>query len=183
MRKNIICCFILLALVGCKNDHQEWNPVYENTSFNYLDTEINRTISIIEEASSETLKGNEESLQGKLLQAKKRLLEIKDYYVPLTIVRQKIYDAERFYKLEDFEKSEKLLNDSKSILKTVDSEVENQVFDKVILELETMIDAVILSLDDKSASTTYNNMKTLGEHINLMLEKGDLVLSGIEFSK
>jgi hypothetical protein len=26
-------------------------------------------------------------------------------------------------------------------------------------------------------------MKTLGEHVNLMLSRGDLVLSGIEFDK
>ena len=52
----------------------------------------------------------------------------------------------------------------------------------MILELESMIDEAILSLDDKSGSATYSKMKTLGEHINLMLEKGDLVLSGIEFS-
>ena len=183
MRKNIIFGFILLALIGCKKETQEWNPIFENTSFNYLNTEIERSISIIDEASSETLKDNRESLQGKLHQVKSRLLEIKDYYIPLTTVRQKIYDAERFYKLEDIKKSEKLLNDSKSILKTVDSAAKNQVFDKVTLQLESMIDEVILSLDDKSGSITYSKMKTLGEHINLILEKGDLVLSGIEFTK
>ena len=183
MRKNIILCFILLTLIGCKKENQEWNPVFENTSFNYLYTEIDRSILIIDEASSDTLKDNEESLQEKLHQAKSTLLELKDYYIPLTIVRQKIYDAERFYKLKDIKKSENLLSDSKSIIKTIDTATKNQVFDKVILDLESMIDAVILSLDDKSGSTTYGKMKTLGEHINLMLEKGDLVLSGIEFNK
>jgi hypothetical protein len=183
MRKNIIFGFILLALIGCQKEDREWNPIFENTGFNYLNTEIDRSISIIDEASSENLKDTGESLQEKLHQVKNRLLELKDYYVPLTSVRQKIYDAERFYKLKNIKKSENLLNESKSILKTVDSAAENQVFDKVILELESMIDKVILSLDDKSGSTTYNNMKALGEHINLMLEKGDLVLSGIEFNK
>jgi hypothetical protein len=182
MRKNIILAFILLALIGCKKESQEWNPIFENTSFNYLSTEIERTITIIDDASSDTPEDNGESLQEKLHQAKGRLLEIKDYYIPVTTVRHKIYDAERYYKLKDRKKAENLLNDSKSILKTVDSAAGNQVFDKVILELESMIDAVILSLDDKSGSATYNKMKTLGEHINLMLEKGDLVLSGIEFS-
>ncbi len=179
----IISGFILLSLIGCNKENQEWNPIFENTSFNYLNTEIERSISIIDEASSESLKENGDAVQEKLHQAKSRLLELKDYYVPLTTVRHKIYDAERFYKLNNIKKSESLLNDSKSILKTVDSAAENQVFDKVILELESMIDAAILSLDDKSGSTTYDKMKTLGEHINLMLEKGDLVLSGIEFNK
>jgi hypothetical protein len=46
-----------------------------------------------------------------------------------------------------------------------------------------MINEVIISLDEDSKLNTYNKMKTLGEHINLMLYRGDLVLSGIEFDK
>ena len=184
MQKKIIIGFIFLVfMTGCQKESQEWNPIFENTSFDYLNTEIERSISIIDEASSETLKDNDEALQEKLRQAKSRLLELKGYYLPLTTIRHKIYDAERFYKLKDIKKTENLLNDSKSILKTVDSAAKNQEFDKVILELESMIDKTILSLDDKPGSTTYNNMKTLGEHINLMLAKGDLVLSGVEFSR
>jgi hypothetical protein len=184
MQKKIILGFILLAfMTGCQKESQEWNPIFENTSFDYLYTEIERSISIIDEASSETLKGNEGAINEKLNQAKNSLLEIKGYYLPLTTVRHKIYDAERFLKLKEIKKTENLLTDSKSILKSIDSAAKNQVFDKVILELESMIDKTILSLDDKSKSTTYNNMKTLGEHINLMLSKGDLVLSGVEFSR
>ena len=182
MRKNIFLGFILLALIGCQKEDQEWNPIFEKTSFNYLYTEIDRSISLIDEASSVTQKDTEDSLREKLNQAKSSLLEIKSYYLPLTTIRHKIYDAERYLKLNDVKKSEKLLNDSKSILKTVDSAAKNQVFDKVILDLESMIDKVILSLDDKSRSATYNNMKTLGEHINIMLEKGALVLSGVDFA-
>jgi len=46
-----------------------------------------------------------------------------------------------------------------------------------------MINEVSTSLDEDSKLNTYNKMKTLGEHINLMLYRGDLVLSGIEFYK
>jgi hypothetical protein len=38
-------------------------------------------------------------------------------------------------------------------------------------------------LDEDSKLNTYKEMKTLGGHINLMLYRGDLVLSGIEFDK
>jgi hypothetical protein len=57
------------------------------------------------------------------------------------------------------------------------------MFDKVILDLNSMINEVIITLDEGSKLNTYNKMKTLGEHINLMLYRGDLVLSGIEFDK
>jgi hypothetical protein len=59
----------------------------------------------------------------------------------------------------------------------------NKVFDKLILDLKSMINEVITSLDEDSKLNAYNKMKILGEHVNLMLYKGDLVLSGIEFDK
>jgi len=183
MLKKILPVLMLLTLIGCQKENREWNPLFEDTGFDYLHTEIDRSLSIIDEAYSEAGKDNSESVRKKLYQVRKRLLEIKDYYIPFTTVRQKIYDAERFFKLKNIKKSEKLLSDSKFTLRKIDLVTENEVFDKVILELESMIDEVILSLDDNSELNTYNKMKTLGEHINLMLSRGDLVLSGIEFNK
>jgi hypothetical protein len=138
---------------------------------------------LIDDAYSEANKKKEESIQEKLYQVRNRLLKIKDYFIPLTTVRQKIYDAERYFKLNNIKKSEKLLNDSKSIIRSLDLTTKNKVFDKVILDLNSIINEVIISLDEDSKLNTYNKMKTLGEHINLMLYRGDLVLSGIEFDK
>ena len=183
MLKKILSGIILLTLIGCQKESSEWNPVFEYTGFDFFYTELDRSLSVIEEASSDAESGNMEAVQEKLHQVRNRLLEMKDYYVPLTTVRQKIYDAERFFKLGNLKESATLLNDSKSILKTSDLTANNKVFDKVVLELESMIDEVILSLDDHSEPNTYNKMKTLGEHINLMLSKGDLVLSGVEFER
>jgi len=59
----------------------------------------------------------------------------------------------------------------------------SESFDKVILDLNSMINEVILTFDEKSTPNTYDKMKILGEHINLMLFRGDLVLSGIKFEK
>jgi len=56
-------------------------------------------------------------------------------------------------------------------------------FDKVILDVNSMINEVISTFDEKSTPNTHNKMKNLGEHINLMLSRGDLVLSGTEFEK
>lgn len=120
MLKKILCCLVFLSLISCQKESREWNPVFEDTSFEYLHTEIDRSLSLIDETSREVEKNNAEPVQKKLNQVRSRLLEIKDYYIPLTTVRQKIYDAERFYKLKDIKKSEKLLNNSKRLLKTVD---------------------------------------------------------------
>ncbi len=182
MLKKVLLIILLLVFTGCEKENTEWNPVFEDTGFDYFYTEIDRSLSIIDELSAGTENSDSVLMQAKLSQVKGRMLEIKDYYIPLTTIRQKIYDAERFYKLKNSQKSEKLLSDSKSILKTIDLATENRVFDKVVRELESMIDKVILSLDDPSGSSTYSNMKILGEHINMMLARGDMVLSGVEFS-
>lgn len=183
MLKKYLLTFILLILLGCQQEKYEWNPIFEETHFDYFKTNIERSLSLIDEVRSEANKNKEESIQEKLYQAKKRLLEIKDYYVPLTTVRQKIYDAERYFKLNNTEKSEKLLKDSKSIITSLDLMTKNNVFDKTILDLNSMINEVLTSLDDDSKINIYNKIKILGEHVNLMLYRGDLVLSGIEFDK
>ena len=181
MLKKMIFVFVLLTMVGCQQESREWNPIFENTGFDYFYKNIDRSLALIDAAGVEAEKENSEAVQQNLNQAKKWLLEIKDYYVPLTTIRQKIYDAERFYKLRNGQTAEGLLNDSKDILKSMDSAASNKAFDGVVLKLETMIDDAILSLDDDSEESTYSKMKTLGEHINLMLSRGDLVLSGVGF--
>ena len=183
MLKKYLSAFILLALFGCQQEKYEWNPIFEETNFDYLKTNIERSLSLIDDACSEANKNKAGSVQEKLSRAKNRLLQIKDYYVPLTTVRQKIYDAERYLKLNNIKKTEKLLKDSKSIITSLDLTTRNKVFDEVILDLNSKIDKVINSLDEDSKLDTYNKMKTLGEHLNLMLSRGGLVLSGIEFDK
>jgi hypothetical protein len=183
MFKKYLSVFILLILFGCQQEKYEWNPIFEETDFGYFKTNIERSLSLIDDAYSEAKKNEEESIQEKLYKAKNRLLEIKDYYVPLTTVRQKIYDAERYFKLNNTKNLRKLLKDSKSIITSLDLTTKNKVFDKVILDLNSMINEVITSSDEESKLNTYNKFKALGEHVNLMLYRGDLVLSGIEFDK
>ena len=181
MSKLKLSLFILLILFGCRQDKQEWNPIFEETGFNYFNTTLERSLSLIEDAYSETGETQRELLQEKLTRVKHSLLEIKDYYVPLTVVRQKIYDAGRSYKLNDVKQAEKLLADSTAILSSLDVTTKSETFDKVILNLNSMIDAVISSFNEGSKSDTFSKMKLLGERVNLMLFRGDLVLSGIEF--
>ena len=76
-----------------------------------------------------------------------------------------------------------MLEDSKSILKSLDLTTKSESFDSVILDLNSMINEAISTFDEGSTRNTYNKMKILGEHVNLMLYRGDLVLSGIEFEK
>ena len=183
MFKKIFLALIVFVLLGCQQKSQEWNPIFEDTNFDYLKTNIERSLSLIDDAYTELKFDKEASIQEQLLKAKNRLIELKDYYVPLTTIRQKIYDAERYFKLNDIKKSAELLKNAKSIIESLEVKTQNKVFDKVMLDLNSMIDEVIISLDEDSKRDTYNRMKTLGEHLNLMLYRGDLILSEIEFEE
>lgn len=184
MLKKIVIISILLVLLGCQQDDTAvWNPIFEETNFEYINTSIERSLALMDEAYSEAIKTDQSLIQEKLAQSKERLLEIKDYYVPLTTVRQKIYDAERYFKLNKIKKSEKLLEDSKTILSSLKVTTKNEGFDKVVLELTSMINEVISTFYEDSKTNTYDKMKKAGEHINLMLFKGELVLSGVKFEK
>ncbi len=183
MIKKLLLAFILLILAGCPQEKFEWNPIFEETHFDYINTEVERSLALINNALIQVEVNNQPPVRHDLSKARNRLLEIKNYYIPLTTVRQKIYDAERYFKLKNIKKTNELLKNSQSIVASLDSLTKNTVFDKVILELNAMINEVIASLDDDSTFNTYNKMKTLGEHVNLMLYRGDLILSGIEFNK
>ena len=183
MLKKFLLVFTLLMLFGCRQEKHEWNPLFEETNFDYFKTSIEKSLLLIDDAYSEANRNKQQSVQEKIVQARYRLLEIKDYYIPLTTVRQKIYDAERYYKLNNLKKSEKLLEDSKSIIKSLDSATKSEGFDKVILDLNSMINEVISTFDEGSTLDACDRIKRLGEHVNLMLYRGDLVLSGIEFEK
>lgn len=184
MSKKILLILILLISIGCDNEKakQEWNPIFEETHFEYLETNINRSLSLINDLYEEA-DNDRKITPEKLHQTKNRLLELKDYYIPLTTIRQKIYDAERYFKLNDMKKSRTLLNDSKSIIISLELKTRNKVFDKVILDLNAVVNEAVASLDNDDRLDTYNKMKRLGEHVNLMLYRGDLILSGVEFDE
>ena len=183
MAKNIPVALFFIIALGCGQNTAEWNPIFENTNFDYLKRYVEQSLQVVGELDETTRDIAQTADQEKLAQVRKKLLELKDYYIPLTTIRQKIYDAERYYKLNQIKPSEKLLNEAKAIMTSLDALTESAVFDTVIADLDSMIDSVVASLDDRSKETTYHKLKALGQHINLMLEKGELVLSGVAFDK
>lgn len=182
MLKRLVLILMVLIVSGCEKESKEWNPIFEATHFEYLESTILRSLSLIDEVT-EDIDRDQKITPEKLHQVKKRLLELKDYYIPLTTIRQKIYDAERHFKLRDNKKTRALLNDSKSIIMSLELNTKNKVFDQVMLDLKAMVNQGIASLDNDERLDTYEKMRKLGEHVNLMLYKGDLILSGVEFDK
>ena len=66
MIKKILLSCLLFILIGCQKENSEWNPIFEDTSYDYFYTEIDRSISIIDEVSSEVGKEDNETILNKL---------------------------------------------------------------------------------------------------------------------
>ncbi len=181
MVRHILIFLVFLAIVGCGQNTHEWNPIFEDTHFEYLNDHIRRSLSLLNTACVDVDEATATCNRDSLDKVRSQLLDIQDYYLPLTDIRQKLYDAERYVKLGDSKRAEKLLRNCKTIIAPFDLKTRSKVFDQVMLKLDRKVDEAVASLDENNKANTYEKMKALGEHINLMLYKGDLVLSGIEF--
>nr|WP_319492992.1 hypothetical protein [uncultured Desulfobacter sp.] len=179
MFKKLLITFVLLMLSGCQPQERDWNPIFKDTHFNYFNTRIEESLALVDELAVSP----EESRQEKLALIRQQLLKLKDYYVPVTTLRQEVYDAERYLKIKDIGKAKELLRRGRSTVTSLLGNTDKSVFDKVVLDLTAMIDETLFSLDHKDVDTAYARLKALGAHVNQMLYKGELVLSGTEFEK
>uniref|UniRef100_UPI0006CFEEBB hypothetical protein n=1 Tax=Desulfosarcina cetonica TaxID=90730 RepID=UPI0006CFEEBB len=178
MLRNCLWVLLVVILSGCGQEPQEWNPVFEATNFDAIKTEVDRSLALMDAAYGEATQTDAIDMLEKIDQARQRLLALKDYYLPLTTVRQTIYDAERYLKLDRRDKARQLIEKAQGIVASLGMVTQNAVFDKIVIELKTMLDEVVAAMNRTSTSDSYQKIKLLGEHVNLMLVKGDLVLSG-----
>ncbi|MFH1981795.1 MAG: hypothetical protein ABIL58_08120 [Pseudomonadota bacterium] len=108
-------------------------------------------------------------------------MAIKDYYLPLTAVRQFAYDAERRVNLKQPAKAKALIEKSKTALLPLERFSGQEQVALTVKELQAMIEDCALSMDHAPADTN-DKLRILGEKVNLMLTKGDLILSGVVFN-
>ena len=106
MKKGIFI-FISGIVIGILLSHlmpgtvsKKWIPVLEDTSFTYLDDSIDYIISDINEAGKELEDGDAADVKNSLEHTMRDILKLKQYYIPMTSVRQYVYDSERLFMLD-----------------------------------------------------------------------------------
>ena len=176
----IIAISALLLFTWCQSKDEPWIPVLEDTRFNYLDTSVTKVLKILENTTNQLTKDDYKSANQSLLNAENALLILKDYYIPLTEIRQLIYDADRIYYLKRIAESKTKLEEARVLLQKINQQAISQSLNEPIMEVIQMIDDCILTLD-KNFPESIAKLKNLGHKINLMIFKGDLILSGIQF--
>lgn len=172
---------MLLMMSACSQEPAVWNPVVEQTHFDYLGTAVSRAISDIDAATAAGEAGDRTAGDAALQRARWELMAIKNYFLPLTAVRQFAYDAERRVNLKQPAKAKTLIENAKTALLPLEQFAGQEQVALTVEELRAMMEECALSMDHAPAETNAK-LKTLGEKVNLMLYKGDLILSGVVFN-
>lgn len=182
--RMIGACLVLLSLLGCQQRHQEetsWNPVLEPTDFIYLDDTLARGLEQIELTQEHIHAGDRDATRQNLLACRRSLLELRHYFVPLTQVRQLVYDAGRLYALHRVDAARANLLQAGKVMAEVGNSADGPL-QKTTGEVEIMIDRLLLALD-QSPGDVPELLESLGHKINMLALKGDLVLAGVRFAE
>ncbi len=177
----LIVFFVLTVIVAVsvlnRKETKPWIPALKETTFHYLDDRVVKASELtnnllINAKGNSLIRSDAEAIAG-------ILTELHAYYIPLTEVRELVYDSDRCYFLGKIGlANDKLSSARKLVLKMVRKETPG--VNKTLEGLIMMLDNQIVALRDSSTAVSYN-FKELGNRVNLMLLKGELILSDNHF--
>ncbi|GAB4362812.1 MAG: hypothetical protein Kow0042_00140 [Calditrichia bacterium] len=171
--------FLFMNCERFQKNRQPWIPVFEDTHFTYLQTQSQKIQDAMDAIEQSIQSGSSEQAELSLAEARKFIQHLQHYYIPMTEVRQLIYDADRLYYLKRIEDARDKLQQAKSILLQI-SNPESPGLDRSLSEVVEMIDQLIFVMLNDPLQVP-EKFQTLGRRTNIMLLKGDLILSESEF--
>jgi hypothetical protein len=185
---------MVLFLVSCQNDFPErggWTPAIEDTGFEYLNVSGERILMALQTGRGRLVDGNSSEAMASIVEAEDAVHVLLGFDVPMTEVRQLIYDAGRLHALKRLNDSLNHLHRSAGILDQIEKHWNTPV-QHAIRELRFMISDLRILLEEENGATIANTQvelsrkvaakfRELGEKINLLTLKSDLVLSGADY--
>jgi hypothetical protein len=186
----------LLMLAGCQDPTIErgaWVPALEDTGFSYLKTSSERLQTSLSELQSDLGQGKLEEARQEIENAQKHIRALVYYDIPITEVRQLVYDAGRLHALNRHEAMLAHLNRANHLLGEIETHG-NASLHKALQEPRVMIEKLRETLEQErqTAPTKYQvelsrsaaaQFSDLGHKVNIMAIKGDLILSGVDFNQ
>jgi hypothetical protein len=174
---------LLVGMVSACEPSQKapepWIPVLEDTDYRYLRDSVSQSFTSVKTASHELRSGQEAKSAEALENAMDSLAKLHFYYVPMTEVRQLIYDADRLYYLKQADKTEQKLTAATKLLVDM-AKSDGQNVEQPINELILMIDDLLVNMQESSDKVS-EKFAEVGHHVNLMAVKGEIILSGTKF--
>lgn len=185
MRKGL-CLLVLGLFVGivsaCEQSQktqEPWIPVLEDTGFSYLRDSVSQALTAVDKALHEVHASPEARSGEDLQKAMDSLMKLHFYYLPITEVRQLIYDADQLFYLKEVDKTQQKLRAANRLLVDV-AKSGGQNLETSVNEAVLMIDDLLLNIRESSDKVP-EKFKEVGHHVNLMATKGELILSSTEF--
>ena len=193
LNQIVLCCVLGLLLNACEADQKSVTglPLLEPTSFSSLENSVSQGLKEIDRVEEDLAAGKQKEAQKNLLKARAALLELKYYFIPMTQVRQVIYDAGHLHAtgrqldaLAHLARADRVLGDIEAH--------GNGSFQKALQELRVMIEKLRETLEQERQTTSNRDLVDpsksaasqfgeLGHKANMMVIKGDLILSGVDF--
>jgi len=152
-----------------------WVPVLEETGFEYFDASLDRLSLGLDQ-----VRGAGDGSEAAVAALSRELRRLQFYYLPLTEVRQLVYDADRLLYLEDREGARRNLLRAKEGV-VAGTTAAGEGVRRSLEEVALMIDRVLLAVEDGSPDAP-TRFQELGHRVNLMLLRGEIALSDEAFS-
>ncbi len=191
----VVACALLL-LTGCQDSSVErgaWVPALEDTGFSHLKTAGERLQASLSELQSDLNQGRIEDARQKIEKTQKHTRALIYYDIPITEIRQLIYDAGRLHALNRHDPTLEHLNRADHLLGEIDAH-DNTSLHQALQEPRIMIERLRETLEQERQTTSTKYLvelshsaaaqfSDLGHKVNMMAIKRDLILSGVEFNQ
>ena len=177
----IILGLVLGILFGYKFPQklpEPWKPIMETSRFDYMDDVVDNALIKMKEAASQS--ENDQLLRSTpaIRHVEQSLFKLKYYYLPITEVRQLVFDADRLFYLGQQDEAYQKLADARELLEsTAKSDVLSA--QKPLMELVSLLDELMVSMSRNSKEIP-EKFHEVGHRVNMMAYKGELIISGVK---
>jgi hypothetical protein len=175
--------FLLLGLAvgffACRLSQKTpdpWIPVLEGTSYAFLNGPLDRAMEATQAAEERVESNQMPEAEEELQTAMESLSRLQFYFIPMTEARQLVYDADRLFFLGRVPEAKRKLAQAKDFLRGI-GDAERHRLLKPPNEVFLLLDELLLIIDEAPHDAPAK-FSLIGNRLNLMLLKGDLVLSG-----
>lgn len=175
---SIMVLGVLLTLTACQEGPPKpWVPVLEQVDYVPLHDVALEAQRHLDRARQTV---QDETSARELEQARQALYKLEYYFLPMTEVRQLVYDADRVYFLDRKAAALEKLHGAAALLEKI-GVAGGKGVEEAVGQVVEMIDDLERSIGSEPLQVA-SKMRTLGEKVNLMLLKGELIVAGATYT-
>jgi len=185
---------LLLLLEACQNSsppRDSWVPVLEQTGFEFLNHSGERIQKALQAGTTQLVAGRKTEALASLADAEKMVRVLLYYEIPMTEVRQLVYDAGRLHALHRQDDALHYLDRALEKLTAIEKHGSTSVL-SLMQETRSKIDDLRSLLEDERMAMTGKDQadlsgviaakfNELGHKVNLLALKSEMVLAGNDF--